>query len=368
MNNNEYIYADFTAPYEEYSQETNEEFNTNECRMIGDSDLDIRSSSIRSGIGYVLCFEIIKNSKKPCLRYRLEKNTQTLVFETIQLDKGMLPNIEQAKYMGVYEYENTQYCFFLKQEEEYVVSEISNNNKHFYLMVHDIVNLKRHFGFTVANAVAEFFIKNEQFIFLEDENNRLIETPITGYKGDFFRKISIMAGLGVSRSGPYASLGPYYYFGSYDRSLRYAAITMNGKPLDIIGEKLTVGDTPVYTKGGLVKYALFMGSTKVMLNLPSDPKDTSFESEKLASERKFIFDSLRIRDTNGAWTDQFDSVIQPELIMYDRDLNIERTLDPQFVLKSYDQQLPLEYAYYKTAHITKDLSTGFYNIKDIVML
>lgn len=349
----EYVDVDFTAPYEEYSQEDTEELFTGECRMIGDSDLDIRSSSIGSNIGYVLCFEIIHTSKKPFLRYRLVKNMQTLEFETIQLDKGVQPKMENAKYMGLYEYKNKQYCFFLK-EKEYAVSEISSNNKHFYLMVHDIVNLKRYFDIAVANTVAEFFIKNEQFIFLEDENNRLIETPISGYIGDFYRKISIMAGLGMSRSGPYASLGPYYYFGSYDRSLRYAAITVNEKPLYIMDEKLTVGDSPVYTKGGIVKYALFMGSTKVMLHTPSDPKHTSVESEKVR--------------TNGTWTDQFDSVVQPELVMYDKDLDIKRILQPQFVVKSYDQQLPLEYAYYKTDHISKDLSTGVYNIKDIVML
>lgn len=330
--------VDFTSPHYNYALEDTEECMSNEYRMVGDTELDIRSSSIQSGIGYVLCFEIINTSKKPFLRYRVEKNKQTLDFETIQLDKGIHPNIKNAKYMGLYEYKDKQYCFFLKQEREYVVSEISSNDKHFYLMIHDIVNLKMHFGFTVANTVTEFFIKNEQFIFLEDENNRLIETPMTGYIGDFYRKISIMAGLGMSRSGPYALLGPYYYFGSYDRSLRYAAITMNENPLEIMGEKLTVEDTPVYTKGGIVKYALFMGSTKVMLNVPS------FESEK-------------VRTT---WTDQFDSVVQPERAIYHR--------DPQFVVKSYDQQLPLEYAYYKTDHISKDLSTGVYNIKDIVML
>jgi len=77
---------------------------------------------------------------------------------------------------------------------------------------------------------------------------------------------------------------------------------------------------------------------------------------------------LRIRDTYGTWISKFSSVIQPELELYDRDLNIERTLDPQFVVKSYEQQFPLEYAYYKTDHITKDPSTDFYNTKDIIML
>lgn len=365
----DYIDVDFTSPCDDYVNEDNEDaISTTECRMVGDDDLDMRSGKIKGGYGYVLYFEIIRSSMKPFLRYRLERKQQTLEFEKIKLTDGKVPPLKDAKYVGLYEYTGEQYLFFMKEEEEYVVNEISSKDKHFYLLVHDIMNVKHHYDLVVSKSVIEFFMKNEHFIFLEDENNHLIETPTTGYRGDYSNKVTIMAGLGMPRSGPYASLGPFYYFGSYERSLRYAAITMNGKPLEINGKKLTVGDTPVYTKGGIVKYALFLGCSKVMLNLKDDKKDTSFESQKLASERKFIKDTLRIRDTNGTWAEDFNSIIQPELVLYDRELAAERTLDPQFVLKSYEQQLPLEYAYYKTGHITKDFSTGFYNIKDIVML
>lgn len=366
----DYIDVDFTSPCDEYVHEDNEDpIPSTECRMVGDDELDIRSKTIKGGYGYMLYFEIVSSSMKPFLRYRLEKRQQTLEFEKIKLTDGKVPTMDGAKYVGLYEYQGEQYLFYMKKDEvEYIVNEISSKHKHVYILVHDIMNVKQHFGLAVARSVTEFFIKNENFIFLEDENNHLIETPITGYRGDYYKKVSIMAGLGMPRSGPYASLGPFYYFGSYERSLRYAAITMNGKSLEINGKKLTVGDTPVYTKGGIVKYALFLGCSKVLLNLKDDKKDTSFESQKLASERKFIKDSLRIRDTTGTWAENFTSIIQPELVIYDRDLNIERTLDPQFVLKSYEQQLPLEYAYYKTSHITKDLSTGFYNINDVVML
>lgn len=365
-----YIDVDFTSPCHDYvNKDPEDTITSTECRMVGDDDLDIRSGKIKGGYGYVLYFEMVRSGMKPFLKYRLERKQDTLEFEKIKLTNGKVPVMEDAKYAGLYEYKEEQYCFFMKKnEEEYVVNEISSKQTHNYILVHDIMNVKHHFGLVVAKSVIDFFMQNEQFIFLEDENNHLIETPITGYRGDYYNKISIMAGLGVSRSGPYASLGPFYYFGSYERSLRYAAITMNGKPLEINGKKLTVGDSPVYTKGGIVKYALFLGCHKVMLNLKDDKKDTSVESQKLAFERKFIKDTLRIRDTTGTWAEDFNSIIQPELVIYDREQATDRTLDPQFVLKSYEQQLPLEYAYYKTGHITKDLSTGFYNIKDIIML
>ena len=369
INKEHYVDVDFTSTFLDNSnKDISEVLTSNVCRIVGDYELDIRSSSIPKGKGYILLYEIIHSSIKPFLLYRFVKRKDMIEFETVMLEKGTVPAITDAKYMGLYHYNEEPYLFFLKHEEDFVVSKMNSKHKYYNLMIHDITNEKKNFGIPVSDKVSTFFIKNEQFIFLENENNILIETPVSGYRGDFYRRISIMAGLGMSRSGPYASMGPFYYFGSYDRAMRYAAITMNGKPLEINGELLTIKDTPVYTKGGIVKYALFLGSSKVMLNLPDDPKDTSFASQKLASKRAFINDTLRIRDTNGTWISQFDSMIQPVLDIYDRDLDIKRTLDPQFVVKSYNQQLPLEYAYYKTDHISKDISTGFYNTHDIAML
>jgi len=142
-NVDEYVDYDFTSPCDEYIEDNDRLFISSESRMIGDSDLDLRCGSIREGTGYVLWFEIIKSSMKPFLRYRLERQDQTLVFEKIKLISGKIPEIKNATYNGLYEYHNEQYLFFTKQEDiEYIVSEISSKQKHFYVMVHDIMNLK----------------------------------------------------------------------------------------------------------------------------------------------------------------------------------------------------------------------------------
>ena len=90
----------------------------------------------------------------------------------------------------------------------------------------------------------------------------------------------------------------------------------------INGEKITIGDTPIFTKGCIVKYALFLGNSKLMLNLENDPEDDSEISKHFSKENKFIKDTLKLRDTNGKWTKQFDSVIQSELEIFDRKLRI----------------------------------------------
>jgi len=134
---------------------------------------------------------------------------------------------------------------------------------------------------------------------------------------------------------------------------------VSGKPLVINGIEITIGDTPVYTKGGIVKYALFLGNTKVLLNLKTDPEDDSYESKLLASKRNFIKDTLKLRDTNGKWTKDYNSVIQPQVTIYDSDLKYNRTLEPQYVIKQFEQQIVTEYAYYDTNHITKIQTLGF---------
>jgi hypothetical protein len=205
-------------------------------------------------------------------------------------------------------------------------------------------------------------------LYLLDDSSNIIETPESVYYGDYYKKIGIIGGLGMPRSSPYSSLGPYFYFGNYDRALRYAAITTNGKPLEIMGEKITIKDSPVYTKGGMVKFAIFLGKSKVMFNLPDDPKDESDLSLELAEKRLFIKDSLRLRDNKGRWTTEYNSVVQPDLYIYDRELKFDRKLDAAFIIEFFDQQIPINYAYFKTDHIKQNKKTTFYNVKDITMI
>lgn len=351
-----------------HTNHTANKLHTKEYRLLGDDDLDIRKKTIRQGRSVIMWFEIITNYAKPYIRYRLCKTDNTITFEYAKIQSGEIPKILGASYVGLHEFEETQYLFYCSDKETHEVNNITTDDKYYYLLMDDIVNLKKYYGIHVADAVPKFFIKNDQFIFLVDEHDAIIEIPISGFRGEYYKKIGLLAGLGMPRSGPYASLGPYFYFGDFDRSLRFAAITLNGKSKEVMGEKLTIGDSPVFTKGGMVKYALFMGNSKVMLNLKHDIKDDSYESLILASKRKFIKDTLSLRDSVGKWSGQFDSVIQPELKILDRDLGIVRNLDPQFILKTFEQQVPLDYAYFKTDNITKNKETGFYNALEAIMI
>lgn len=336
-------------------------------RMLGDEDLDIRPRSIRNHNCIQIHYQLIENSILPYLRFKLYKHKGILDFETFDITHGDIPVVENETYCGLYEHDHIQYLFYKTDIVKQEVAQITNQDTFYWLTVDDIINLKHYFHMDVVERVSFFFTLHPKFIRVVDENEAIMETPTTAYRGDYYKKVSLFAGMGMRRADTYASLGPYYYFGSYKRSLRYAAVTMNGKPLVINGIEITVGDTPVYTQGGMVKYALFMGNTKVLLNLKTDPEDDSYESKVLASKRNFIKDTLKLRDTNGKWTTEYNSVIQPQLTLYDRDLKSSRTLEPQYVIKQFEQQIVTEYAYYDTKHITKNNKTGFYNVDEIKM-
>ena len=365
----ENIDVDFTTANEDIYEDTSaKKIDAKEYRLLGDDDLDIRRKSIKNGSAVIIEFKIIKDNVFPYLLFKLYKNSKNnLIFRKSMTEDDVIPIITGANYAGLYMDSGTQYLFFHINDEDNDVKSITVEDESYFLLIDDIVNTKKYYNFEVERDVFDFFIKNDKFIFLVDEKDALVEIPISGYRGDYYKKIGLLAGLGMSRSGPYSSLGPFFYFGNFDRSLRYAAITINGQPLEIMGKNITIENSPVFTKGGIVKYALFMGNSKVLLNLPDDEEDDSYESLKLASERKFMKDTMKLRDTNGKWTKMYNSVVQPELKLFDRDLGIDRVLDPQFIVKTFEQQIPLDYAYFKTDHITKN-DNGIYNVSELTMI
>ena len=115
-NVDEYVDYDFTSPCDEYIEDNDRLFISSESRMIGDSDLDLRCGSIREGTGYVLWFEIIKSSMKPFLRYRLERQDQTLVFEKIKLISGKIPELKML-HITVYMNTITNNTYFLRNKK-----------------------------------------------------------------------------------------------------------------------------------------------------------------------------------------------------------------------------------------------------------
>ena len=332
-----------------------------------DDELDLREKSVENKSSFIMFFCINIKGLKPFIEIKLFKYIDGLDLFKININNS-IPSFDNYEYNGILKFNNEQYLFYKFNNSTKNIESINSSQNEYWATIDDIINLQTFYNFKILNNIYYFLIHNLKALYLLDDSSNIIETPASVYYGDYYKKIGIIGGLGMPRSSPYASLGPYFYFGNYDRSLRFASITGNGKPLEIMGEKITIKDTPVYTKGGIVKFAIFLGKSKVMFNLPDDPKDDSDLSLELADKRLFIKDTLRLRDNQGKWTEEYNSVVQPDLYIYDRELKFDRKLDAGFIIEYFNQQIPINYAYFKTDHIKQNKKTTFYNVKDITMI
>ena len=96
---------------------------------------------------------------------------------------------------------------------------------------------------------------------------------------------------------------------------------------------------------GLVRFAVFLGTTCVKLNNLNDPPDLSDEKQRLMScDDKMLYEeqTLRITDYDGNWSDVYDSVFVGN-IKLDDDVFVKKC--PLWVLKNYNQQHSLSYHY-----------------------
>ena len=330
------------------------------CNYLIDDILDLRTSKIKKGDYSVLMYSICTIALKPFLLFKLKLNNNSCILPQLSAIQGKAPYIEGMTYQGMLPDENLFVFEFNYNDKD--VKKITKDQEYILVTIDDIINQKHTFDFQIDDNIIDLFLKHEEMIYLQDSRGELVETPMTAYRGEYYKMVGVLAGLGVPRSGPYSSLGPYFKFADYARSLRFGVVTLNGKPQYVGDEKITIGDTPVFTKGGIVKYLLFLGNTKVLLNLDSDPDDDSSESIRLAKERSFIKDTLKLRDSAGKWASEYDSIMQPLITIYDSESKRDRQLDPQVVVEAFKQQHPLQYAYLDTSNVTLDDKTGFFDV------
>ena len=345
--------------------------NNNYYKYLAEDVVDIKKASINAGSTVIINFRICLFAMKPFIQYEVVNRENVLVFDSINIKiPGTIPNdYVNHTYYGKLDIGDKQVLMFeSKCDNVDNITEVSKNNNSFWVTVHEVMNNKHTFGMPISDSISKLLSQKEELLFLQNEDEVLIETPMIGYRGEYYKKMAVIAGLGMPRGGPYSSMGPYYYFADFKRSLRYACVTLDGKPKKVFDKLITRDDTPVFTKGGMVKFILYLGRSKVMLNKENDKKDDTDESLSLASKRPFYNELLRLRDSSGKWATEYDSVIQPFMEIYDPELKRLRPLDPQIIIKNYDQQSALQYAYFNTDNIDLDKDTGFYDVQKASLL
>jgi hypothetical protein len=228
---------------------------------------------------------------------------------------------------GFYEFNDDIYLFFNITKCEINIDETYLSNPIRFGLIDEIVNHKNICNIEIDYNTSLFFIKNEWINYLYDEQNNPYEMPVVGFVGKpTEQKVNFTMIFGESAKNKSAIVGPYFYFTSFQHSFKDSGWIDNCKVV----------------KGGIVRFALFVGKTKYVENSPNDPNDDSeikkqrMEDNNLDKNKEI--QTLRISDHDGVWAKIYDSVYLGKLELDDGSF-LEDT--PMLVLKDYKQQTPL---------------------------
>ena len=213
------------------------------------------------------------------------------------------------------------YMFYnLSSADQYSITNIRLLNRKTHLwwaLIDEICNLRQVVSFRVHPSVYNLFFRNPILIYLETSLGR-VDIPTVGYYGNYYKLIPIIATLGQKATTANAILGPYYYFGTFRKAVRYAGWTSSYGPRDIYGERVTNNEGK-YKQGGLVRFALFMGDMKVILDQPRDKL-----ADYLSGKSK--------------WAANFDSLYIGRVPLENGGVY---TANPEYIAKQFHQQIPL---------------------------
>ena len=125
------------------------------------------------------------------------------------------------------------------------------------------------------------------------------------YHGGSQEIISYVANLGM-RAASVRLFGPYYYFTDFKNSIRAGGWSSNYEKIEMFG-KLITDSNGKFNQGGIVRFALFLGNYRVILNRPNDPIYSyvkGLHDESLSKKKK----EKLIKKNKGKWTSKYDSL------------------------------------------------------------
>lgn len=319
----------------------------------------------------ILCVYTINTSGKyPFIQYLLSNNGSDIlslpvlpIFSNINKDmlvsysKVFLSSIfkcenfvefnQKIEFNGFYEYNDNLYLFFDTTNYEINIDDTYLSNQIRFALTDEILNHCSICNIKINQETTYFFINNDSINYLYDENNKVYEVPIVGFVGKPSpEKINFTIIFGVSAKNKSGILGPYFYFTDFYNSIREGGWSCNYKPEYINNKLITDNEHGRYIKGGIIRFALFTGTTKYIENMPNDNIDESdIKKQRLTDpllNKNFEIQTLRISDHDGIWAKTYDSAYLGYIELDDGSYVEE---SPLIVLKDYNQQIPLSCHY-----------------------
>jgi len=230
---------------------------------------------------------------------------------------------------------------------------MSSKKRWWWTLSSEIFNDHKMMGYSISDAVVEFFNKNIEIMILK-ANGKTLESPNACYAGKHFNYVSYMASFGMKKASTRAHFGPYYYFVRFMDSMKHACYSIRAPYVENKTEKqkkfhynehiladgtsLTVNEYGKHTRGGIVRFAVFLGRCRAFfMNGEEDRSDLSMY---WAKQDPLVMAKLALRDINGNWSRFFNAAYVGE---YEFDAPDERKSKRAvgWTIKEYENQIPL---------------------------
>jgi len=256
--------------------------------------------------------------------------------------------IKLLEFKGFYVYENNVYVFVDLTKLEINTNIVNRNSLYWFALLDEIVNKQSVCNIPISEEVIDFYMNNNEFIYFKNSKGELIEVPSVAYTGSHDKSLHFKFTFGNTASDNNAILSSGFYFTNYINAFRQGGWSLDYKPEYKYGKQLTEDDNGKYTKGGIIRYAIFLGNQFIKNNYPNDTIDESeIKKNKLCNNQNIIDYNyekmtLRISDHDGLWKQIYDSVYLGKIELDNGDyLKNANT----YVVKDYYNHTPLSYHY-----------------------
>lgn len=323
---------------------------------------------------YVINYRVNSEKKYPFLEYLLLKTHDGLDFLKISKTSnnksvgsvlssidtnlslllfGLYSNENNANFVECYKgfkiYDNKMYMFLDVTKMNIHLIDIYRTNGLWFCLIDEIMNMSKVCDIDISKNVLLFFCKSYtepyQYFQLYDEDNNPYEVPKVAYVGINKQKLIFTYTFGVSKKEKTEILGPYYYFTNFKNAIKQGSKSNIGSPNERYNHELKENELREDT-GGIIRFALFLGKTKVKTNsLTEDVDSSDIKREKLSNDNEntnYERATIRISDHDGNWANDYDTVILEDILLDDY-VKVKNT--PMYVCKEYQQQIPLSYHY-----------------------
>lgn len=262
-----------------------------------------------------------------------------------------LNNDKTDYYKGYYIKDNEITIFYDLTNMEIKLNDIYKDSSRWFCLVSEIINSGYMCDLKISTSVSDFLTCETEnpFYTLHNEFNKQYESPVVVYSGMHEKKLNFTYIFGVTEKDDSALFGTnYYYFTDFKNSVKRGGWSKTEKPETAFDILLTDNEHGRYVKGGVVRFALFLGKHKVQMNLVTDVTDDSQKRQErlLNNSLDTKYEALlsRITDYDGRWARDYDSIVSYEVELDD---GSKLRNAPVYACNDYDHFCSLSYHYLK---------------------